>query len=250
MRTDRQAEPDWRDADAYLPILDADRSLFAWEWLRRDRRYRDAAALAGSSDKDAAQFGLVAFEPPLLTVPHARPVWRADAHPYVLEATVSQAEVKEDMVSLGEFRGMARLICRSASEHLLLSNGFHSLRLDGPSGMFSRGSACPTFAITGIASAVRPLATLQRFIALARTGRFQGTLHRRETRARRWVLMLRTVDALRAGADQRDIAAALLSRSAAQSGWRVREPSVRSQVQRLVRAARTASDGGYRKLLQ
>jgi hypothetical protein len=27
---------DWRDAAAYAPLLEADRSLFAWEWLRRD----------------------------------------------------------------------------------------------------------------------------------------------------------------------------------------------------------------------
>ena len=40
--------PDWRDAAAYEPLLEADRSLIAWEWLRRDRGYREAAAhLAG-----------------------------------------------------------------------------------------------------------------------------------------------------------------------------------------------------------
>jgi hypothetical protein len=63
------------------------------------------------------------------------------------------------------------------------------------------------------------------------------------------VLMLRTWDALTAGADQREIAGELLSRTAVAPRWRSREPSVRSQAQRLVRLARLFSAGGYRVLL-
>ena len=57
-------------------------------------------------------------------------------------------------------------------------------------------------------------------------------------------------DALAAGADQREIAAVLLSIDAAEPRWRNRSPSLRSQVQRLVRGARRMGSGGYVELLQ
>ena len=62
--------------------------------------------------------------------------------------------------------------------------------------------------------------------------------------------MLRASDALAAGATQREIAATLLSRSAAEPLWRSRESSIRSQAQRLVRAARNMGAGGYRCFLR
>lgn len=61
--------------------------------------------------------------------------------------------------------------------------------------------------------------------------------------------MLRTWYALAGGADQREIAEALLGRSAGEPRWRSREPSLRSQAQRLVRSARVLASGGYRELL-
>jgi hypothetical protein len=62
-------------------------------------------------------------------------------------------------------------------------------------------------------------------------------------------MMLRAWDALRSGAAQREIAEVLLSRSAGEPRWRVREPSVRLQAQRLVRSARAMAAGGYCALL-
>jgi hypothetical protein len=86
-------------------------------------------------------------------------------------------------------------------------------------------------------------------LSLYRNRRFSRSLHAREARARRWILALRAWDALVAGADQREVAQHLLSRSAGDPRWRSREPSVRSQAQRLVRSARAFANGGYRALL-
>jgi hypothetical protein len=33
---------EWHDAAAYAPLLEADHSLFAWEWLRRDPAWHSA----------------------------------------------------------------------------------------------------------------------------------------------------------------------------------------------------------------
>jgi len=255
MQAERSVRPDWRDAGAYRPLLDADRSLIAWEWLRRDPQYRSAAELAGSDTSEggpvlAERFGLAAFEPPHLAVPDARPVWRASVHPAVLRVSRSPAAAPVDSVDVARLGHLARLIDDGRHEHLLLSDGLRTIRLDGASGTFTGGPACLAYGIEGVASAVTPLLTLRRLLALARRGSFAAALHRREPRAARWILMLRVADALAEGQSQRLIAASLLRPAAADGRWRDTDPSLRSQVQRLVRSARHFAAGDYRRLLQ
>lgn len=258
MQSESGYGPDWREAAAYAPLLDADRCLFAWEWLRRDPAYRSAAERALSRQPrsrgaglQAADFGLVAFEPPGVAVPHARPMWTSEVLPAVLRVEAARpAQTAADTVDIQSLQGFAQLIAGSAVDHLLLSDGFRAIRIDGPKDTFTGGPSSLRYAIEGLAAAEAPLLTLRRFLALCRTGGFARSLHRREARARRWILLLRARDAEAAGADQRQIAAVLFSRSAGDPCWRTREPSVRSQVQRLVRSARLfAASGGYRTLL-
>lgn len=247
MRTGSGLYPDWRDAAAYSPLLEADRSLIAWEWLRRDSSYR--SAVRGSAAA-AAGFGLIAFEPAELAVPDARPIWRSDAHPFVLPVNPVPLDPSGDCFDPQQLSGLDRVIARNDEEHLLLCDGLHSIRLDAPAGTFSRGPVALSYSVDSIALAEPQILTLRRFLALYRSGRFSRMLHRPEPRSRRWVLMLRAWDAIRAGADQRHIAQELLSRSAAEPCWRSREPSVRSQAQRLVRSARAFGAGGFRLLLR
>ena len=61
--------PDWRNADAYSALLEADRSLIAWEWLRRDDRYR-AAAFGGSDAGTGAPEGFGLARHQVGPVPH------------------------------------------------------------------------------------------------------------------------------------------------------------------------------------
>jgi hypothetical protein len=134
-------------------------------------------------------------------------------------------------------------------EHLLLSDGLRTIRVDVLAGSLARGPAQLFYLLAGFAAAERPLLTLRRLLALRRTGRFSRSLHPRETRAQRWVLALRAFDALATGAGQREIAALLLNREAGEPRWRSRASSIRSQSQRLVRSARRMANGGYRGLL-
>jgi hypothetical protein len=248
--------PDWRDSRAYAALLDADRSLIAWEWLRRDPRYRAAARAAierGACSPAAiahpAEFGLVRFEPPDLGVPDARPLWRSDADAHALRVERATGGEAEDRFELDRLRVFATIVTEGSAEHLLLSDGFRTVRLDSVRGVFSADAAWLRYGIEGLASAESALLTLRRFLALWRTGSFSRSLHPREPRAQRWILMLRAWDALADGADQRFIARELFSRSVGEPGWRVREPSVRSRAQRLVRSARRFGAGGYRALL-
>ena len=245
--------PDWRDADAYAPLLAADRPLLAWEWLRRDEAYRwaacQAAGMAGSCVAGPGRWGLHAFEPPDAAVPDARPVWRADVHPYVLPVRAVPG-ADGDSLELEPLAPLCRLVEGSAGlQHLLICDGLRSIRIDVVEGSIGEGGARLHYLIAGFEDAEKPLLTLRRLLALRRTGHFPASLHSAGTRARRFVLMLRAYDALASGAGQREIAAWLLDGDALRDRWRVRAPSLRSRVQRLVGCARTVAGGGYRALL-
>lgn len=251
---------DWRDEAAYAPLLDADRALFAWEWLRRDLNYRRAADLwlnrsAGSATsvelRAREYWGLHVFERPWLGVPAARPIWSADAHAHVLSARVEPCAPGDDSLDLREVGSiLTHIRTEDGRGHLLFSDGYRSIRLDLLAGWHDEGPMLLHYRLAGFASAEKPLLALRRLTSLRRTGGFSRMLHAPEVRARRWVLLLRVHDALQAGADQRRIAGELLSSVASEAKWRSEAPSLRSQVQRLVRNAKSMAAGGYRRLLR
>lgn len=248
--------PDWRDAAAYEPLLHVDRSLLAWEWLRRNRRYRAAAARAvlpadpaGEGDPPG-RWGLHAFEPPGMAAPGARPIWRAEVHPFVLgvEAAPSTGGDAFQLARLGAISTL--LASADGREQLLISDGRRAIRIDVLAGSIARGPVEFGYRLAGLSSVERPLLTLRRLLALWKTGRFCRSVHPGEVRAKRWLLMLRAHDAIAAGANQRAIAAELLGSSAAGERWRVESPSVRSRVQRLVHGAERMAEGAFWDLLR
>jgi hypothetical protein len=178
-------------------------------------------------------------------------VWSGAAHVPVLEALANGSGLAFDSFDVGQFEALSMIIgAPNGREHLLISDGFRTIRLDVLAGSLLQGPTQLSFLLSGLVSAEPPLLTLRRLLALARSGGFSPSLHPREPRARRWVLMLRGNDALEAGADQRQIAEVLLSTDARETRWRSRVPSLRSQVQRLVRSARAMSAGSWRHLLR
>ncbi|MEA3017569.1 MAG: hypothetical protein QOI38_2291 [Sphingomonadales bacterium] len=245
---------DWKEAAAYAPLVGADRSIFAWEWLRRDPHYREAAARAGRDARhnlaDSARWGLHGFEDPGKAALDARPVWSADWHAHVLEAAARAPAAATDAFDLSRHSGLATLVDGAGrGQHLLLSDGLNAIRLDLVAGSVAEGPVELHYLLSGSASAKARLLALRRLLALDDSGGFSRTLHPREPSARRWILALRAHDALAVGAGHREIAAELLSDAAAGARWRVKAASVRSQVQRLVRSARTFARGGYRSFL-
>jgi hypothetical protein len=248
--------PDWRNADAYRPLLQAERSIFAWEWLRRIPAYRAAALRSGVNQAKlplgilpeqpgAARWGLHLFEDPSLSFVEARPIWRIDRHAFVLSASAKVSRLDPDAFALERLRHFATLARSPEVERLLLSDGCRSIRLDVRGSSLLSGPVRLKYELEGIAAAKAPLLVLQRFLVLATKGNFSRSLHRHDPRARRQILLLRTWDALQDGAGQRAIAAELLSSQAAEKRWRVRSPSLRSQIQRLVQAARSTARGGF-----
>jgi hypothetical protein len=245
--------PDWRLGDSYRPLLAADRSLIAWEWLRRDPSYQVAARAAAERPGgrlEAGVFGLHRFEDPSLTVPEARPLWTREACPFVAVATATEPRGGEEAFDLKALAPFASLLSKAeGGEHILLSDGQRAIRLDVRGVPCAAGPVSLVWHLVGLCAAEPSLLALRRVLAFWRRGRFSGTLHPPEPRARRWVQLLRAADGLADGATHREIAQVLLGRRLDAPGWRTEAPSLRLQAQRLARGARLMAAGKYRRLL-
>ena len=251
--------PDWRDADGYGALRRAEPAAFAWEWLRRDGRYRAAAGGAPrwrespsprveKADPAAAPWGLHAFEDPGLAACAARPVWRRERYARVLVAGAEQAGSSPDRFDLARLARLATLVRAADGEHLLVSDGATSLRLDIVSGSLLDGPVMLSYRLAGFAALRGPLETLHALLRFRQAGGLApGQLRDRN---RRLILLLRATDALRTGATQREVAAGLLSAEAERARWRAEAPSLRLRAQRLVKGARAMAGGGYRVLLR
>lgn len=251
--------PDWTNEGAYAPLSSIEANGFAWEWLRRDEDYvRQAMAAAvhepqrvcaRGDDPSAAQWGLHSYERPDRCALHARPVWTSEFYPQVLEAAAEPSDPDPDAIDLTSLGAALTVVVGMAADHLLLSDGARSIRLD----IVGRVRSVPVrlnYILSGLAAAENPLLVLRRFLAFCRTGRFSPALHRPAARAARQILLLRTSDALAVGASQREIAAELVMRSAAAPRWRIEAPSARLVAQRLARDARRLAGGEWRRLLR
>lgn len=249
----------WRDHARYAALSCAEPAAIAWEWLRRDPGYRAAAAGARRTDasglrpfagaSETAWWGLHAFADPDLPATAARPVWRRGPFARVLLAVADNVGPREEQFDLGRFASLATVVLGPGGcEHVLLSDGPATLRLDLASGSLLAGPVRLSYRLAGMAALRGPLATLRGLMTLCELGRLPSPPAR--NRNRRLILLLRAHDALLAGANQREIAEVLLSPDAARPRWRAEVPSVRLQAQRLVAGARMMASGGYRELLR
>lgn len=249
--------PAWEDSAAYAGLLDAERAAFAWEWLRRQPQFINAAEKAigrrdgatAAEEPKALEWHLHRFEDPRLDAFRARPVWAASKHKWVVNARAAAAADGDDIFELGRLQPFASLIASPRGDRLLLSDGRCSIRLDAIGASLSGSPVQLSFELCGIRGLDRPLLVLRRLRSLAISGRFIDSLYPPVRRARRHILLLRTHDALAAGASQADLAERLLSSNFERRGWRVHSSSIRLQAQRLVRVARRMANGQFWNLL-
>lgn len=230
---------DWRDADAYAALGHCGCHGFAWEWLRRSHDYRIACE-AAAADADAARFGLHRFESCDLGVPIARPIWRAQADPFVLSAVASDPDNDAARFDIARFSTQA-LFVRDAEgiEHWLLSDGLRSLRLD-ISGTLLAGPVALELRVAELSALPAQLGALRQLLGLLRRGVFVPRDFPPLRRAARAALILRVHDAHGEGASQREIAAALFGRAAVED-WKTGSTAYRSRVRRLLALAHRAA---------
>ena len=232
--------PDWSGAAYYDVLRSADRTAFAWEWLRRTKCYRDAWEGRGTCRSDAGVFGLERLEDPRRKTPNARPIWSASTDRSVIRAKVHSLYASaSDRIDLLDLQHLVTLaVGEDQVEHLLLSDGIHSLRIDIVEGSLIGCPAVLRYLIEGIDTLRGPLATIDRLVRLSKTGRLDRPGLRATMLTQRWISELRVADALASGADHQDIARALYGNLVAADRWRTMNTAFRTRTQRLARAAR------------
>lgn len=234
--------PDWRVAASYDVLLDADPYGMAWEWLRRTDAYRAAwgGLRRASIAPPAETFGLERYEDPGLPVPSARPIWSATVCPDVLRAYVSDPFAAErdriDLRLLSRFVSVA--ISSDDVEHLLLSDGLHSIRIDIVVGTLIGCPSGLTYLLHGISGLKGPMRSLERLARIVTTGKLEASSQISIRRRHRWITELRVADALSAHADHQAIARELYGAAISSSRWRLESAPYRRRVQRLVAHAR------------
>lgn len=135
------------------------------------------------------------------------------------------------------------------AEHVLLRQGGRAIQLSVRSGTVLEGPVRLQYEIAGFDGLEMKLAALERLLALRRTGRLPNRLYPPPPRSERWPPALRALELARAGASQREIAAALFGGPAAVEAWAGPSDFMRSRVRRLLRFAETMTHGGYRQVL-
>ncbi len=237
---------DWHDVRNYEYLRCLSREAFAWEWLRRNRAYQ-RTWLSHCSRKTSAtsllspsSFGLVSFVDPSTPANIARPVWRADVDNSVLIAEVMDADAPplEGLDLLAVASLVTLEVDANEDQHLLLSDGKASVRVDIVRGTLLGGRALLSYQLWGGQRLQTPVLSLRRLITLLVTGRFALSLFPPERLASRWILELQVSDALAAGASHREIANLLFGSIIADRNWRDDGGSVRSRVRRAVNTAK------------
>ncbi|MDB5700781.1 MAG: hypothetical protein JWL66_980 [Sphingomonadales bacterium] len=238
-------QPDWSRPPDYAHLIAMPRSAFAWEWLRRSSRYRDAWSRRSDRKGDATwrspeSFGLIDYEDPVLDAEHARPLWSCTVDATVLTADVIDRDPgPRDAFDLRKLASLAKLrVGTKNGEHVLISDGTHGIRLDIATGSVVGSPTLLAYRIEGLFSARAPTETLQRLTELVQRQTFSASAFPRERRADRWILELRTADAIAAGANARDIAIHFYPAITSERHWRTNSGAARRRVQRLIARAR------------
>ncbi len=251
---------DWHAAAAYLYALTLDGPALAWEYLRRNPRYRAVFDLhvRGSEDEvgHAAPWGLRLLEDPARDARQAQPAWLPDPdslpqlHPD--GAAVSDAPV----FAIWQMPGRKQL---AHDGHRLLLTAYR------PEGTL-RAAFSPSLEhgmayVHGLAAGARlrerwgaATATMERLDAyFGRETVLPGMHAHAHGRPDRIALLhmrcLQALDGLASGATHREIAQALFGAAVVAERWHDLG-ELRAQVRRLARRGQALMDGGYRRLLR
>lgn len=197
--------------------------------------------------------GFTFAEHPGRLAPDARIIWHAAFDPGTLAATAEPALVSDpDAISLDVLAPwLTTATDGDGREHVVLSDGWHHIRLDIEEGRLAGETAVLLhYRLYGLAAVETRLLPLRRLVDLCRHGRFTRSLFPRDPRIDRGILMLRVHDALNDGASQREIGVALFGAHRIAEEWNDPSDSLRSRVRRLAREARAMAHGGYRQLMR
>ena len=185
---------------------------------------------------------------------HSPVFWRADANPAVLPVTAEGMSARSadafDLRRLAVAVAVLHVAHGATANQVVIGEASHRIQLEVRQGSLLEGPVRLHYELAGLAHLGPKLLTLRRLLALQMHGQIPRSLSPPDPRAPRWVAALRALDAHRAGAPQRDIAAALWGEAAVTAEWRGRSDYLRARVKRAIGLGETLAQGEYRRLLR
>ena len=236
------APPAWTAGAAYLYVIRLTPPQLAWEYLRRNREYREAVLVGASSPQF---WGLDAFEEPSLDARSASPLW---VDPRASVALTKIPDASADSFDVWRFIGAKHLTPAGTG----LSLSIRSYRLRVVFGDSLR--AGDPFAYVLPSSDQLPQLCLSiRECMAGYAGRTtlpgnRADSERPSPSALLHMRALQTLDGLEADASHRQLAQALFGQQRVSERWGA-ESELRAQVRYLVKRAQSLRDGGYRNWL-
>ncbi|BAV64081.1 DUF2285 domain-containing protein [Sphingobium cloacae] len=262
---DGQERLDWRNPASYRPLLDLDRSGWAWEFLRRNPDYRKAVQSLPKPTQErwlmpplslisavgiSPEWGCPFAAPPDNDALAAPPFWLASVDPSVLPVAVISPHHTEDafdVMDLGQVVTVFR--DRGGTEHVQIGRPPRPIRLHVETGTVLRGPVALHASLAGCAVQSR-LRTLRRLLDLQRRGRQCADHDGPDARGARLAFILQVLDGHDAGASQREIGIALFGKDRVREDWNGYSDYLRSRICRAIKAGQALRDRGYRNLLR
>jgi hypothetical protein len=195
--------------------------------------------------------GFTFAESPDLAAPEARIIWRAERDPETISVIADPSDDGDpDGFHPAALEPWLTIVRGTTAEHVVLTDGWHRIRLDVLSGSLAAGRPVHlTYQIDGTISARAKLLPLHRLLHLHRHRVFAPKLYPPVRSIGRALTVLRVHDALQAGASHREIARTLFGKDLVTAEWESGSDFLRSRTRRLVRNARRMMRGGFKTLL-
>jgi len=237
-------------------------SGWAWEWLRRNKDYVRAARQSVArrllvrarplleiielENSYEAPWGVCFSEQSDHPFSEAGVFWRADVDPSVIPVAAVASPQNPDAIDLCSLDVAVRILKEPRAEHVLLSNGFHTIQIHVVDGTVLNGAVQLAYVLPGPDNLNTRLLPLQRLAMLQKQKRFPAKMFLPDSHASRWLLALKAIDFERAGLSHPEIAMQLYHGEkdvTFATDWR------RSRLRRLLDTGHAMINGNYLKIL-
>ena len=224
---------------------------WAWEFLRRNARYRQQYADRTASARPE-EWGLQYFEDPDLDSRRAAVFWRPDACSAVLPVTAIPLAESTKALDPSQLKCSTTIVpatnCDRADVLFQQQGRILQIAITGTRALVGVQLLVPLVPMPQH-SAGRVLA-LRRFANLVTSSALQANLYPPERRATRLTKVLQALDLWRAQRPYRDIGVHLFGEARIDLEWNDPGDHLRDQVRRAVYYGRTLMEGGYRQFLR
>jgi hypothetical protein len=252
---------DWCREEDYHHVHDSDVAGFADEWLRRNSLFladlRNIPCLGKSvSTVKHGVFSTTCAETCPLAIWGVRccradiktPTlfWLSEHIPHELTLELDAVTGKSEGIYLNKCPLLTAVLQQDGYMHLLFKENAQRYQAKVQGVVDLNKPVSINCTLQGIDEFGIKFASVRRFHALYKQGRFIRAPYSTKQRRRYMVNMLRAWDGKRSGAKQREIAEVLLGSQVARDNW---DRGARAYVQRLLRSAKNMIDGEYLNLL-